>query len=157
MTHPGGTNGPLVRRAGEGAVNRAFDLPRTFLIRSEESGGELSHWVEEVPAGAGPPLHVHHREREMFRILSGRYRFVCSGMEVELGEGDTILIPPGAPHTFKNIGAETGRLLITMSPGGAEGFFEEVDRLGLHPARNMPEIVALAGRYGLEFVGPPLP
>jgi hypothetical protein len=42
-----------------------------------------------------------------------------------------------------------------MSPGGAEGFFEQVQELNLHPARDMARIVEIAARYNLEFVGPP--
>ena len=145
----------IVRRSGEGALNRAFDLPRTFLVRSEETGGGLSQWIENVPAGTGPPMHVHHRERELFRILSGQFRFWCAGEMVELSDGDTVVIPSGAHHTFRNVGASEGQLLITMTPGGAEGFFEEVEAEGLHPSRDMPRIVEIATRYGLEFVGPP--
>jgi mannose-6-phosphate isomerase-like protein (cupin superfamily) len=147
--------GAVVRRSGTGSPNRSFDLPRTFLIRSEDTEGGLSQWVEEAPPGAGPPMHVHHREVELFRILSGRFRFWCAGEVVDLTDGDTVLIPRGAPHTFKNVGAARGELLITMTPGGAEGFFEEVERLNLHPARDMPRIVEIAARYEMEFVGPP--
>jgi mannose-6-phosphate isomerase-like protein (cupin superfamily) len=147
--------GALVRRAGEGIDNLAFDLPRTFLVRSDEAGGSFSHWIEDVPAGAGPPMHVHHREQELFRILSGQFRFWCAGVVQDLSDGDTVLIPKGAPHTFKNIGAGVGQLLITLTPGSGDGFFIEVERLGLHPSRDMPRIVEIAGRYGLEFLGPP--
>jgi mannose-6-phosphate isomerase-like protein (cupin superfamily) len=145
----------IVRRVGEGSLNHAFDLPRTFLVRSEETGGALTQWIENVPPGAGPPMHVHHRERELFRILSGEFRFWCAGDVVDLSDGDTVVIPSGAHHTFKNVGTGEGQLLITMTPGGAEGFFEEVEAQGLHPSRDMPQIVEIAGRYGLEFVGPP--
>ncbi|NBJ11387.1 cupin domain-containing protein [Microvirga arsenatis] len=151
----GSGEGALVRRAGEGTGNRAFDLPRTFIVRSDEAGGSFSHWIENVPAGAGPPMHVHHREQEMFRILSGQFRFWCAGEAQDLTDGDTVLIPKGAPHTFKNTGSSEGQLLITLTPGTGDGFFIEVERLGLHPSRDMPRIVEIAGRYGLEFVGPP--
>jgi mannose-6-phosphate isomerase-like protein (cupin superfamily) len=100
-------------------------------------------------------MHVHHRERELFRILSGQFRFWCAGEAVDLSDGDTVVIPNGAHHTFKNVGTSDGQLLITMTPGGAEGFFEEVEAQGLHPSRDMPQIVEIAARYSLEFVGPP--
>ncbi|HZA92055.1 MAG TPA: hypothetical protein VE420_05450, partial [Gemmatimonadales bacterium] len=73
----------------------------------------------------------------------------------DLTDGDTVLIPKGAPHSFKNIGPSEGQLLITLTPGEGDGFFIEVERLGLHTSRDMPQIVEIAGRYGLEFVGPP--
>lgn len=150
------TNGEaLVRRAGDGAVNRAFDLPRTFLIRSEDSGTALSQWVEDIPVGVGPPMHVHHRERELFRVLSGEFRFWCAGATFEIRSGDTALIPSEAHHTFKNVGTGAGQLLITMTPGGLEKFFDEVEAQQLHPSTDMPQIVALAAQFNLEFVGPP--
>jgi mannose-6-phosphate isomerase-like protein (cupin superfamily) len=145
----------VVRRAGEGTKNRAFDLPRTFLVLSGDSGGRFAQWTEEVPVGAGPPMHVHHREIELFRVLSGQFRFWCAGDVQDLGAGDTVLIPLGAHHTFKNTGTSNGELLITVTPGGAEGFFLDVEAQALHPSRNMPAIMEIAARYGLEFVGPP--
>ncbi len=145
----------LVRRDGDGTVNQAFDLPRTFLIRSEDTGSALSQWVEEVPVGIGPPMHIHHKEQELFRILSGEFRFWCAGATFESRTGDTVLIPSGAPHTFKNIGQDTGTLLITMTPGGLERFFDEVENQQLHPSTDMAQIAALAAGYNLEFVGPP--
>jgi mannose-6-phosphate isomerase-like protein (cupin superfamily) len=151
----GSGEGAIVRRAGEGARNQAFDLPRTIIMQSGDTGGNFSHWIESVPVGAGPPMHVHHREQEMFRILSGQFRFWCAGEVQDLSDGDTVLISAGAPHTFKNVGTGDGQLLITMTPGGAEGFFIEAESRGLHPARNMAEIVEIASRYNVEFVGPP--
>ena len=145
----------IVRRVGEGVFNRAFDLPRTLIILPEEVGGSFSQWVEEVPAGGGPPMHVHHRERELFRVLAGRFRFWCQDEVVDLKEGDTVLVPSGARHTFKNNGASEGKLLVTMMPGGFEQFFLEVENRGLHPSRDMAAIVEAAARFGVEFVGPP--
>ncbi|HEV2560321.1 MAG TPA: cupin domain-containing protein [Microvirga sp.] len=145
----------VFRPSGEGQTNRAFDLPRLFLIRADAVGGSFSHWIEEVPAGAGPPMHVHHRERELFRVVAGQFRFWCAGEVRDMIEGDTALIPMGAPHTFKNTGASTGQLLITLTPGAGEGFFFEVEANALHPSRDMPRIVEIAARYGLTFVGPP--
>jgi len=144
----------LFRRDGDGIVNQAFDLTRTFLIRSEDTGSAFSQWVEDVPVGIGPPMHIHHKEQELFRILPGEFRFWCAGETLESRTGDTVLIPSGAPHTLKNIGQDTGRLLITMTPGGLERFFDEVQDQRLHPSTDMPQIAALAAGYNLEFVGP---
>jgi oxalate decarboxylase/phosphoglucose isomerase-like protein (cupin superfamily) len=76
------------------------------------------------------------------------------GEVLELGEGDTVLVPRGAHHSFRNVGDRDGQLLITMTPGRAEGFFIELEEHGLHPSRDMPCIVEIAARYGLEFVAP---
>ncbi len=146
----------FVRQPGEGIANAAFHLPRRLLVTAEDSGGHSSQWIEEVPAGIGPPLHVHHHEDEAFHILGGSFRFMANGVVHEAGSGATVFIPRGTPHTFKNIGDGAGRLFVTMTPGGFEKFFLAVEAAGLQPETAMAEIVALAERHGLTFVGPPL-
>ena len=60
------------------------------------------------------------------------------------GKGATVFIPRGTPHTFRNDGAAPGRLLVTMTPGGFEGFFLAVEAEGLSPPQDMARIGALA-------------
>jgi mannose-6-phosphate isomerase-like protein (cupin superfamily) len=146
----------IVRADGEGTANSAFHLPRRLLLTAADTAGSTAVWIEEVPPGAGPPLHFHAREDESFYVLDGMFRFK-GGETVELaGRGATVFIPRGMPHTFRNDGAETGRLLVTMTPGGFEGFFLAVEAEGLSPPEDMERIGALAAQYGLSFVGPPL-
>lgn len=148
---------PLLHRdAPEGEQNRAFDLPRVFKVESPDSDGRLSMFLETVPPGAGPPLHVHEREHETFHVLEGTLRFHSEGVDHEVETGGTIVVPPGTPHAFKNEGESDARTLILMTPGGFEGFFRAVEEEGLHPATGMERITEIAAEYGLRFVGPPL-
>jgi hypothetical protein len=41
-----------------------------------------------------------------------------------------------------------------ISPPGFEGFFEEVDMLARRGLPDMDQVVALAGKYGVEFLAP---
>ena len=150
------TRKAVLRPAGSGESNRAFGLPRRFAIQASDSDGALSVFAEEVPPRAGPPLHVHQREHETFVVLEGRVRFHCDGDEEILGPGGIVMIPPGAHHTFKNVGAETARVVVTFTPGGGEGFFKAVEAEGLEPPADMARIAEIGAEYGLEFVGPPL-
>lgn len=147
---------PLVRAAEEGLRNAAFGLPRMFKVLPEDSGGAFAVWEESVPEGAGPPLHLHRGQHELFVVLSGRLRFRCGDEETEVGEGGTVLIPPDTPHTFKGLAPEGSRCLLMLSPGQGVGFFLEVEREGLNPGEHMPRIVEIGRQHGLEFVGPPL-
>lgn len=146
----------IVRPADSGESNQAFGLLRHFKIEKQDSDGALSVFIEEVPSQTGPPMHIHHREHETFVILEGDVRFHCDGEETVLGPGGVIMIPPGAPHTFKNVGEGTARVAITLVPGGAEGFFKAVEEEPLVPPDDMPRIAEIAADYGLEFAGPPL-
>lgn len=145
----------VFRMPGSGTKNNAF-FPRRFLIVAGDSQGASTVFLENVPPGAGPPLHVHHREQETFYVLSGALRFHCEGRDEILEAGGLALIPAGAKHTFKNEGDSEAEALITLTPGGGEGFFKAVEAEGLNPADDMPRIAEIAAEYGLEFVGPPL-
>ena len=111
--------------------------------------------IEDVsPPGGGPPLHLHHREDELFRVLEGRYLIRCGDETYDVTAGDTILLPRGVPHTFFNPESTPGRLLTILEPGGFEAFFEDVHSAGLEAPRDFPAIAEIAARYGLEFLGP---
>ncbi|MEO1019946.1 MAG: cupin domain-containing protein [Pseudomonadota bacterium] len=121
-----------------------------------ETNGARSVWVEGVPAGAGPPRHIHHAEDELFYVIVGRFWFVADDTERALEEGGVKLVPRGKVHCFKNIGDSDGELLVEMTPGGLDAFFVVVEAEGLAPRDGMERIAALAAQYNLEFVGPPL-
>ena len=133
-----------------GAGREAFAFGRhTLRITAAQTGGSLGVFEAEVPPGEGPPLHVHEKEDEFFRVLSGRFAFWCNGTRVELGADGLIVVPRGAVHRFQNIGTTTGHLMTLMTPGGFEGFFPAVE--AARP--ESPEaIAALAARYNLRFV-----
>ena len=144
----------LVHGPGEGSFNDASGLSRWFRAMPEDTGGVFATFEEDVPAGHGPPLHIHHDAQELFVVLSGHVLFRCSGREVEAGPGTTVVIPQYAEHAFK--GLEDSRLLITLIPGGGVGFFRKVAEEGLTPESDMARITEIARDYDIEFTGPPL-
>jgi len=52
----------------------------------------------ELRKGASVPEHSHHNE-QVTTIERGRMRFVVDGAEVILNTGETLHIPPHAPHS----------------------------------------------------------
>ncbi|MGM0584368.1 MAG: cupin domain-containing protein [Pseudomonadota bacterium] len=139
-------------RAESVVRNEAFGLPRRILTGGR--GASLSVFEETVPAGAGPPLHIHRNEDEHFLVLEGRMRFRCNGAELEAGPGDGVLIPAGAPHAFQGL-APSSRALVTLN-GPFAGFFLAVEREGLAPPADMARICEIGAAWGIDFVGPPL-
>lgn len=63
-------------------------------------------------------------------------------------------VPRGAPHTFLNSGSGPGHCIVTMRPGGFEGFFKAVADANLEVPRDMAAIAEIGQRNSLEFVGP---
>lgn len=141
---------PAVSSPGEGGIVQAFGSLR-MRITTEQTGGAMCVFEMSVPPGEGPPLHIHSREEEFFRVLSGRFGFQCEGREVVLEAGGMIALPRGVPHTFRNVGDEPGSVMCVVTPGHFEHFFRDIERE--RPAG--PEALAtLAARYGLTFVPP---
>jgi uncharacterized cupin superfamily protein len=115
-----------------------------------------------VPAGGGPPPHIHTREDETFYLLEGQLEFLLGDETVVAGAGDFVNVPRGTVHRFQNTGAQTARVLLTFTPAGIEHWFEEtLERAPNEVADedvpdNVDEVAArysaTAPRYGIEFV-----
>lgn len=133
-----------------GAGTDAFAFGRHILrITADQTGGRLGCFEAEVPPGEGPPLHVHEKEEEFFRVLDGTFAFWCNGSRVDLSTGGLIVVPRGAVHRFQNVGPTTGRLMVVMTPGGFEGFFPAIEAA---TPQDPATIGAIAARFNLRFV-----
>ena len=60
--------------------------------------------------GAGVPLHVHPGV-EMAYIVEGTIEFRVGNQVFVKHAGDSILVPRGTPHSAKNIGTGTARVV----------------------------------------------
>ena len=129
-------------------------LSLRLILPAEATGGALSVLEEEDAPGAGPPLHIHRAEEELFHVLAGHYSFRVGDATFDAAPGDSLMVPRGTPHSFICRGPETGRLLVTLSPGGFEGFFRATDAERVMPPGDMPRILELAAQFHMEVLGP---
>lgn len=66
--------------------------------------------------GCENPLHQHPNCEEILHVAAGRIVHSVEGKpDVEMGEGDTIVIPPEVLHNARNVGSEDAVLLIAFS------------------------------------------
>ena len=129
-----------------------FGLQIVGKIFSEDTGGAYSVIVSTTPPDGGAPPHVHELEDELFYVLEGSFTFTCDNETFLAEKGAVVVLPKGKPHAFKNTGGTTGRMMNTITPGGFEKFFEEVDKL---PKDGPPDPVVLselAMKYKLRFI-----
>ena len=154
--------GPLYRPAGTGPTYRGPGDLYTFLVTGAESGGAFFAMEAYIPPGGGPPPHIHRNEDETFYVLDGTCTIFLDGRPVTAGRGDFVHVPRGTVHNFRNDSDETARMILTFTPAGIEGFFEEtLERAhDLDPRSQAMEDVetvaaryaAAAPRYGMEFL-----
>lgn len=137
-----------------GAVNWLGTSYKIHLAR--EHGESLGMFESVAPARSGPPRHVHHREDEIFYILSGDVLFWLEGESAIKGPGEVVFVARGREHTFQVVSDRPARMLTLLTPGGFEGFFGEMARNGYRIPEDMKEVTAVGERYGVRFTGPPL-
>ena len=135
----------------------------TCKTTSEQTGGAFSLFEVTTQPGAGPPLHVQHREDESFYVLQGEFKFMVEDRTISAGAGSLIYVPKGTLHAHENVGEGVGRMLESQTPGGlCEHFFEEAgkavdDETGPLVFEDQPDagrIVKLAAEYGIEIPPP---
>ena len=127
------------------------------LLDGADTAGAFALFDVTSPPGGGPPLHVHHREDEFFFILQGEAEVMVAGHRSRAGAGTFVIGPREIPHTFHNPGSTILHMLVMVRPAGAENFFQEMSEM--IPAGTPPDfgkLTALAQRYGVEILGPPL-
>jgi mannose-6-phosphate isomerase-like protein (cupin superfamily) len=69
-----------------------------------------------VPPGGETEEHYHRASEEIYLFTSGRGRMKLGDEEAGVSAGDTVVIPPGAPHKLWNTGPEPLRLLCCCAP-----------------------------------------
>src|SRR5215469_7454246 len=143
-----------VSSTGGESVN-VLGIPMFIRIHGRDTGGVVSVVESHDVPGGGPPPHVHHREDETFQVLAGDYEFTVDGKTFLAKPGTTIFAPRGIPHGYRNTGKTPGRLMCVITPSGFEGFFEDIGALTPQQQQDIPQVMAIAKKYGMEILPPP--
>lgn len=123
----------------------------TCKVSSEETGGAYSIVEQTVEPQSGPPPHVHQDEDEIFYIADGEFEILCGEQTYNAAKGFLAVLPRGIPHTFRNVGATAGTMLVTITPGGFEKFFAEVSREIKTMPPDIEKVRAIGRKFNLEF------
>ena len=129
-----------------------------FKLTGDESGGAMDYMLVTVAPNGGPPLHLHHKQEELFHFLKGRYKVQIGDDTTICESGDFAYVPAGTPHAFVNISDEPGEFIAVFTPGGTDKFFEEFGPM-MNSASGPPEqakVAALLEKHGMTLLGPPL-
>jgi mannose-6-phosphate isomerase-like protein (cupin superfamily) len=69
-----------------------------------------------VPPGGETEEHYHEVTEEIYLFTSGSGQMKLGDERSEVSAGDTVVIPPGAPHKLWNTGSEPLKLLCCCAP-----------------------------------------
>lgn len=129
--------------------------PNLVKISAKDTGGQLAVFEYIGLEKAGPTLHVHFDQDEIFYVSEGEFLFQVGDEKHLLQAGDTIFLPRKVPHTWVQR-SEEGRLIYLLQPAGKmEEFFQKVDALKGQGSKEVFD--KIHAEHGMKVVGPPLP
>jgi quercetin dioxygenase-like cupin family protein len=115
-----------------------------FLVDGEQAAGSVALFEFEVPVGARvPAAHSHDGYEETIYGLEGVLTWTIEGVQVDVGPGETVVIPRGAVHRFENTTELDAKALGIVTPG----------ILGPAYFREVAAVLAAAGPPDLAAVG----
>ena len=130
-------------------------IPMVIRVHGRETGGVVSAVESHDVPGGGPPPRIHNREDEVFQILEGEYEWTVGGKTFTATKGATIFAPRGIPHTYRYVGQAPGRLMCIITPAGFEGFFEAIGEMTPQQQQDIPRVIEIANKFGLQILPPP--
>jgi quercetin dioxygenase-like cupin family protein len=126
------------------------------ILRSEQTGGEVSAIeVTASPGRKGPSLH-HHDFDEAFYVLEGELTFRLRDELFTRKAGELAFAPRGVPHTYANMSEASARALIVCTPAGFERYFDRIAArvAGVEPppeaSKPIPEVTTVGPAIGEE-------
>lgn len=140
-----------------------------FKVDSEGSQGLLTFIEVTFRRGEEPPVHVHHREDELYYVLEGELTFYVGDREFDATPGTLIFLPRDVPHALvvrgssREGGPPQARLILQWFPANRlEEYFQEMGEVAPEavlpppPGALDPERLAAAlTRHEIEVLGPP--
>ncbi|MFC7229259.1 cupin domain-containing protein [Salinirubellus salinus] len=110
---------PLVRRADEVVyedVEAADGMRKGVLVGEEDGAPNLAIRRFVLGPGATVPRHTNEIEHEQY-VLEGEYTVGIGDEEYEVSAGDSLLIPAGAVHWYRNDGPGQGAFICAVPTG----------------------------------------
>ncbi|WP_336336201.1 cupin domain-containing protein [Haloarcula brevis] len=118
---------PLIRRAEDveyETVDAAEGLEKGVLVGAQRGGGNLAIRRFTLAPGGSVPKHTNDVEHQQ-HVLAGRYTVGIDGEEYEVEAGDSLYIPAGAVHWYRNDGDDPGAFLCAVPAGDDEITLQE--------------------------------
>jgi quercetin dioxygenase-like cupin family protein len=103
----------------------------SFRRAVDEDGGEVLYIEVWVDPGGGVPPHIHPAMEERFDVLAGTPSFLAGKKWQTAGPGETVVVPPGTRHAYRNTGNEEAHIIChARPPSSLQSFLEDAAALG---------------------------
>lgn len=142
---------PKIIKNGDGKALNVLGDNQNIKLTGQDTNGQYTLIEQYNEPGVGIPPHVHENEDEVFQVLAGQVEMSIGDDMTMLNAGDIIFCPKGVPHSWKVVGEEKARAMLSIFPAGLEAMFQELSELPAGPP-DMEKVSGICGKYNLSFV-----
>jgi quercetin dioxygenase-like cupin family protein len=89
---------------------------RSRFWRTTEDGNEVLHVETWVDPGGGVTPHIHPAMEERFEVVEGQPEFLAGRQWNVAQPGETVVVPPGTRHAFRNRSGEVAQFVCHATP-----------------------------------------
>jgi len=110
---------PVLKRSDEidyDSVDAAEGMRKGVLIDDSDGAPHFAIRRFELDAGAEVPEHTNEIEHEQY-VLAGEYVVGIGDEEYTVSAGDSLLIPAGIVHWYRNEGDQLGAFICAVPNG----------------------------------------
>lgn len=138
-------------RKDEGSELNIFGNAQYHKVTGAETNNQIFEWVEHLRPGTGIPPHIHTKEDEIFRVISGEVEIMVNNKTTVLKAGDMAFAPKNIVHSWKVVGDQEAKMCTSAFPSGMEHMFDEFSNL---PAGkpDFAKVVEISAKYGIQFI-----
>ena len=122
----------------------------TVIIGGEKTADAYSVFELIVPPNEGPGLHIDKDWDEWWYVIEGTFTFTLNGERKQFNAGSFAHGPKGIPHSFKNTGEVTGKVVMVTMPSGLEKFFRNVHQASLNGRPDKETFVNIMRSHHIE-------
>ena len=140
-----------IQLAGQGKTLNVLGDSQTIKITGKDTNGLFTIVENYNDPGIGIPMHVHENEDEIFQIIEGEMEFETQGKTTTLKQGDMIFLPRKVPHSFRVVGTQKAKAVVTVIPSGIEEMFEALSELPAGPP-DFEKVTEICNNYGIRFL-----
>jgi quercetin dioxygenase-like cupin family protein len=95
-------------------VDRAFKTEIEWLVDRHDGASNFEMRKFTIKPGGSIPEHLHPDIEHEQYVLKGKYRIGIGGKVHSVKAGDSVYIPAGTPHWYKNTGKVSAEFLCIV-------------------------------------------
>ena len=138
----------LVSRHGKLEVLQVGKIQVKILEDGSSTGNQLGAVEAIIPAHTTQtPPHLHRAHVETILMRSGTLQFTVANGLYNVKEGEFLVVPIGAPHTFSNPFDTPAVFHASFSPASFIGYFREMAEITTRGMPSAEQIFEVMARY----------